>query len=101
MKTLATPTVHRNVENLRQMFLKVVGGDKHGAYLLACSAFPYVFLIASLKKLLEKNIAPHTIIFCNSLDSARSTEYTIKDWGFNATILHKEVPPKVYFRLFS
>lgn len=71
----------------------------HFPFLPFSFSFPYYkylfVLLDVLKKLLVENKASRTIIFCNTMGSARSTEYKLREWGYDATILHGEVPPKV------
>ncbi|EGG18489.1 ATP-dependent RNA helicase [Cavenderia fasciculata] len=75
---LATPTIHKSLNTLEQQFISVQGGDKHEA------------LMRAIKPSQSKRV----LVFCNSPNSCRSTEYFLTENGFNATSLHGEIPPK-------
>ncbi len=76
---------HMNLTNLDHEFIKLSEKDKYEPLRLVLKE------IQSFKKL-ETSSA---IVFCNSVASARSTEHTIRSFGYKVSSLHGDIPPRM------
>ncbi|GAM18406.1 hypothetical protein SAMD00019534_015810 [Acytostelium subglobosum LB1] len=76
---VSTPYIHKSLNTLEQQFISVKTGDKHEALLRAVQP-------SGSKKIL---------VFCNTPDSCRSTEYFLTENGYSATSLHGLIPNKI------
>ncbi|KYR00817.1 ATP-dependent RNA helicase [Tieghemostelium lacteum] len=99
----STPTIHRSINSLVQKFIDIKGGgDKHAALLHAITTGQKITKKnnndneinlendSTIKQQAQKRI----LIFCNSPNSCRSTEYLLTENDYNATSLHGEIPAK-------
>jgi len=84
-ETLMDKTTHLNLSNIKHEFIHLTEFDKHNTLATVVKEVAH-----SLKK--HKKTA---IVFCETVKSAQSTEYMIKEMGFDCVSLHGDIPARL------
>jgi len=84
-KQIVEKNTHMNLNNLKHEFIHLSDIDK---------IKPLKLLLKEYRKYARKN-RTSTIIFCNSVASARAVEHTLSEDGMESTSLHGDIPPKL------
>jgi len=82
---------HMNLSNLDHEFIKLGEKDKYGPLELILKEF----------KQFSKETGTSSMVFCNSIKSARSAEHTISKFGYKVSSLHGDIPPKLRQQYFD
>lgn len=90
------PQLHRQSERVDVNFVRV-RSDKHRTPLGECVNAIHLTHAAKLLELIDQDTQQGrtTIVFCNTLASARSTAWVIENHGVPVSNLHSGVPPLV------
>jgi len=86
---VAANGLHRPLSRLQHDFVQITSNDKHQPL---------------LKVLLGNKPGGRTIVFCNDMQSARSTHHFLTEQGFVASCMHSGILPKrraEYFQQFT
>jgi superfamily II DNA/RNA helicase len=81
---------HLNLSHVNHNFVELEAYDKHQQFLSVMSD------IQIAKKKNET-----AIIFCNSINSCRSTEYLLRENGYEARSIHGDVPAKARIQNYN
>lgn len=79
-----------NLSHVNHNFVELESYDKHQQFLEIMSD------VATARKSNET-----AIIFCNSINSCRSTEYLLRDHGYEARSIHGDVPAKARIQNYN
>lgn len=86
LKRIVAPDTHLNLTNIRHELISLTNYDKNPQFL------------SILKQNQHKISKSGCIVFCNTIKSARSTDYLLNEQGFSAVSLHGEVPSELRAR---
>ena len=84
-------STHMNLSNLNHEFIQIADYDK---------IKPLTLLMKEFKKYARKHNTS-TMVFCNSVMSARACEHALSEEGYKVTGVHGDIPPRGRERNFE
>jgi len=88
---LVEKNTHMNLANLDHEFIKLSERDKYESLRLLLEEF----------KAFKRETNTSAMVFCNSVNSARSAEHTIRSFGYKVSSLHGDIPPRMRNKYFQ
>lgn len=88
---LIEKNTHMNLSNLDHEFIKLSEIDKYNPLEMLLKEF----------RVFRKEANTSAIVFCNSIQSARSAEHKISELGFKVSSLHGDIPPRMRSQYFE